>query len=163
MSLYIFISHTYTNNLVWKSYKILSWGYLTVNWTQGGYRVSVHEWEIESSWEGYWVERRTHRGERRASLTISCWVKNFFVAEVESLGVASPFLFPPTDLSPLCQLVPILAAWFCCSVAQSCPTLCDPMDCSLPSFPASRISQGACSNSCPLSWGCLWWRLYLLA
>ena len=28
--------------------------------------------------------------------------------------------------------------WFtccCCSVGQSCPTLCDPMDCSTPSFP----------------------------
>ena len=23
----------------------------------------------------------------------------------------------------------------CCSVAQSCPTLCDPMDCSMPGFP----------------------------
>ena len=23
----------------------------------------------------------------------------------------------------------------CCSVTQSCPTLCDPMDCSMPSFP----------------------------
>ena len=31
------------------------------------------------------------------------------------------------------------------SVAQSCPTLCDPMDCSTP---------GICSNSCPLSWWC---------
>ena len=24
---------------------------------------------------------------------------------------------------------------FCCSVAQSCPTLCDPMDCNTPGFP----------------------------
>ena len=24
----------------------------------------------------------------------------------------------------------------CCSVAQSCPTLCDPVDCSMPGFPA---------------------------
>ena len=23
----------------------------------------------------------------------------------------------------------------CCSVAKSCPTLCDPMDCSMPGFP----------------------------
>ena len=23
----------------------------------------------------------------------------------------------------------------CCSVAQSCPTLCDPLDCSMPVFP----------------------------
>ena len=28
------------------------------------------------------------------------------------------------------------ASWFCyCSVAQSCPTLCNPMDCSTPGFP----------------------------
>ena len=26
----------------------------------------------------------------------------------------------------------------CCSVAQSCPTLCDPMDCSTPGFPAQH-------------------------
>ena len=25
--------------------------------------------------------------------------------------------------------------FICCSVAQSCPTLCDPMNCSLPGFP----------------------------
>ena len=24
---------------------------------------------------------------------------------------------------------------YCCSIAKSCPTLCDPMDCSTPSFP----------------------------
>ena len=34
---------------------------------------------------------------------------------------------------------------FCCSVAQSCPTLCDPMD-----YTATG-SPRACSNSCPLS------------
>ena len=28
----------------------------------------------------------------------------------------------------------------CCSVAQSCPPLCNPMDCSIPGFPASKYS-----------------------
>ena len=28
-----------------------------------------------------------------------------------------------------------LSIWLCCSVAQSCLTLCDPMDCSTPGFP----------------------------
>ena len=40
----------------------------------------------------------------------------------------------------------------CCSVAKSYPTLCDPMDGSMPaslSFTVSRV----CSNSCPLSQG----------
>ena len=27
------------------------------------------------------------------------------------------------------------SSYSCCSVAQSCPTLCDPMDCSTPGFP----------------------------
>ena len=45
---------------------------------------------------------------------------------------------------------------FCsnCSVAQSCLTLSDPMDCSLPSFPVFLPSSRACSNSCPLSQWC---------
>ena len=37
-----------------------------------------------------------------------------------------------------------------CSIAQSCPTLCDPMDCSMPGFPPS-LSFRVCWNSCPLS------------
>ena len=32
-------------------------------------------------------------------------------------------------------LYPDLEASFCCSVTQSCPTLCDPMDCSIPGLP----------------------------
>ena len=40
------------------------------------------------------------------------------------------------------------------SVAQSCPTLCNPMDCSTPSLPVHHQLQGVYSNSCPLSWWC---------
>ena len=36
------------------------------------------------------------------------------------------------------------------SVSQSCPTLCNPMDCSTPGFPV----PGAYSNSCPSSQWC---------
>ena len=38
----------------------------------------------------------------------------------------------------------------CCSVTQSCLTLCNPMDCSTPD-PCPSSSPGACSKSCPLS------------
>ena len=38
------------------------------------------------------------------------------------------------------------------SVTQSCPTLCDPTDCSMPGFPVHY--QRAYSNSCPLSRWC---------
>ena len=38
------------------------------------------------------------------------------------------------------------------SVAQSCLTLCNPMDCSKPGFPVHPLpTPGACSNSCPLN------------
>ena len=40
------------------------------------------------------------------------------------------------------------------SVAQSCLTLCDSMDCSMPGFPVLHMSPGACSNSCPSSRWC---------
>ena len=40
------------------------------------------------------------------------------------------------------------------SVAQSCPTLCNPMDCSMPGFPVHHQLPTACSNSCPSSWWC---------
>ena len=36
------------------------------------------------------------------------------------------------------------------SVTQSCPILCDPMDCSTPGFPHPSSTPGAYSNSCPL-------------
>ena len=42
----------------------------------------------------------------------------------------------------------------CFSVAKLCPTLCDPMDCSIWGFPVLHCSPKICSNSCPLSWWC---------
>ena len=39
------------------------------------------------------------------------------------------------------------------SVVQSCPTLCDPVDCSTPGLPVHH-HPGAYSNSCPLSRWC---------
>ena len=42
----------------------------------------------------------------------------------------------------------------CCSVAQSCPTLCDLMLFSTPSSSVRHYSPWVCSNSCPLSWWC---------
>ena len=40
------------------------------------------------------------------------------------------------------------------SVTQSCPTLCDPMDCSTPGLPCPSPTPGVYSNSCPLSQWC---------
>ena len=41
-----------------------------------------------------------------------------------------------------------------CSVIQSYPTLCNPMDCSILGFPVLHHLLGAYSNSCPLSQWC---------
>ena len=44
---------------------------------------------------------------------------------------------------------------YCCSVAQSCPTLCDPMDCMQHvRIPCISPSPRVCSNLCPLSQWC---------
>ena len=44
---------------------------------------------------------------------------------------------------------------YCCSVTKSCPTLSDPMDCSVPGFPVLHyLSPGLSSNPCPLSRWC---------
>ena len=42
----------------------------------------------------------------------------------------------------------------CCSIAKPCPTLCDPMDCSMPGLPYPLPSPGVCPSSCPLNQWC---------
>jgi len=40
------------------------------------------------------------------------------------------------------------------SVAQSCPTLCDPMDCKTPGFPVLHQLPELTQTHCPSSWWC---------
>ena len=40
------------------------------------------------------------------------------------------------------------------SVAQSCQTFCDPMNCSTPGLTCPSPTPGVYPNSCPLSWWC---------
>ena len=49
--------------------------------------------------------------------------------------------------------MPVCLSACCCSVAQSCPDLCDPVDYS-DRLPCPSLSPGACSNSRSLSQGC---------
>ena len=59
-----------------------------------------------------------------------------------------------------CEILTIKKAFQFNSVTQSCPTICNPMDCSTPGFPISWIvdspplSPGVCSNPCPVSLWC---------
>ena len=56
-----------------------------------------------------------------------------------------------TDLLLAPVNLPVLDILYCCcSVTKSCPTLCDPMDCSTVGFPVLHYLS-VCSNSCPLS------------
>ena len=49
---------------------------------------------------------------------------------------------------------PLPLLWrLCCSVTKSCPTLCNPVNCSTLGFPLS-LSPRVFSNSCPLSQWC---------
>ena len=43
----------------------------------------------------------------------------------------------------------------CCSVSQSCPTLCDSVDYSTARLPRPSLFPGVCLDSCPLSRWCL--------
>ena len=44
--------------------------------------------------------------------------------------------------------------FFCCSVAKSCPTPCDPMDCSTPGFPVFNYLPKFTQTHCTLSRWC---------
>ena len=51
--------------------------------------------------------------------------------------------------SPTLWCVAVHSLLLCCqSVAESCPTLCNPMNCSTPGLPCPSPSPGVCSNSC---------------
>ena len=51
-------------------------------------------------------------------------------------GVNPAQIQPPITFSscPFTNYHPQAHVGFCCSVTQSCPTLCEPMDCSMPGF-----------------------------
>ena len=65
-----------------------------------------------------------------------------------SLACCSPWDHKEADMTERFSLTFIQGITSFSSVAQSCTTLCDPMDCSTPGFP---VPPEAFSNSCPLS------------
>ena len=63
----------------------------------------------------------------------------------------------PHGLGParlLCSWIESYCITQSCSVAQSCPTLCNPMNCSTPGLPGPSPTPRVHSNSCPLRWWC---------
>ena len=45
-------------------------------------------------------------------------------------------MYSPSPLISFLEVASPLSSCCCCSVTQSCPALCDPMNCSTPAFPA---------------------------
>ena len=92
--------------------------------------------EMEGWWEAGW-------GRWSLRCHSPCQTQNKVRAWKKGLGsVGAPRLHLPQF--PRCY----------CSVAQSCPVLCDSMGCITPGFPCPSISPGVSSNSCPLSQRC---------
>ena len=57
----------------------------------------------------------------------------------------------------LLSIKTVFTIYSCCSLTQSCPALCNPMDCSTPGFTVRHcpsLSPGVCSNSYSLSQWC---------
>ena len=84
-------------------------------------------------------------------------IVNFHAFFSNNLRIIKSFFFFPTDF-----LFSILHS---CSIAQSCPTICDPMDCSPPSSSLLGISQARILEAVAISRGifltqgsnlCLW-------
>ena len=76
-----------------------------------------------------------------------------------SLGGWAAFFRKSSDLGVvLCSEHPVklipYGICICCSVAQSCPTLCDPHELQLSRLPCPSQSPRVCSDSWLLSW---WW------
>ena len=77
----------------------------------------------------------------------------------QSSSLNRKFKFPLQQCSPLLAhptLIQLLFFHVCVhSVAQSCPALCDPMDCSLPGSSVHRIFQATANKSVLRAcWGC---------
>ena len=67
------------------------------------------------------------------------------------LQILDHLFCPSSQAGSQCDLEEIFSLGFC---FQSCPTLCDAVDCGMPRLPCPSPSPGACSDSCPLSWWC---------
>ena len=59
----------------------------------------------------------------------------------KSPGVGMEATKPPLVENHCCRWGSMSLTLACCSVAKSCPTLCDPMDCSMPASLSFTVSQ----------------------
>ena len=90
-------------------------------------------------------------GENKVSAmwVIQRQVRGRWLGEVKSQLSPCSHCLPRT--SYLCSSSPSCCVADCCSVAQLCPTLCDPHGLQHATLPLPLPSLRVCSNSCPLS------------
>ena len=60
---------------------------------------------------------------------------------LEACGILVPW--PRIKLGPLQWKCQVLTTGGCCLISQSCPTLCNSMDCSMPAFPVHHLLEFA--------------------
>ena len=78
---------------------------------------------------------------------------NFMRTILETGPLSLPLSWSLTLIYPFIYQS-IISPHQCCSVAKSCPTLCDPMDYSMPRLPCPSPSPWVCPSLCPLHWWC---------
>ena len=67
------------------------------------------------------------------------------------LALSPSFSFSTSSRNTHTHTHTSLTVSLCCSVAKSCLTLCDPMDCNNARLSCPSPSPGVCPKSCPLS------------
>ena len=121
----------------WDLFYIYSFGCVWILWHWGLKRKRFRiQWRINCLRNTFWAQSHSLGSTVLVPMKLSV---NFhllfstFMLLHGSLMISNPFQFS--------------------SVAQSCPTLCNPMDCSMPGLPVYH-QLPVCSNSCALSQWC---------
>ena len=104
---------------------------------------------------------RIHTKDKEKFIAGEVFTKNLIALVAATLGLMLTFPLFISVILRFKQVVPFpsFSCWYrlqvicCCSIAQSCPILCDPVDCITPGFLTFTISR-TCWNSCPLSRWC---------
>ena len=80
------------------------------------------------------------------------WAISWYLTKLYSLYEWLILIYIHSSISP--ELWVLLCSVQFSSVAQSCPTLCNPMDSSTPGLPVHHHVHHVQPNPCPLSWWC---------
>ena len=86
--------------------------------------------ENTKHWEGYRAINTHHWWDCKPIKPVWSIARHYFSQHTDAYNLAIPILYAHIHQKHVPKLF-----CCCCSVIQSCLTLCNPMDCSMPSFP----------------------------